>query len=409
MNIAILGKSLNQQSGHSLPAFTLAGYLQNHGHNVTMVSDRMPPRVRDGFSMVGSMLREERGEADSYEAVTWRTAKPGDYYASLREIDVIHEFDYISPTDIRKTLGRHVPIIYQASSRLRMTLDDIASAGPLALLNLSQPQFQRSLIVPKVVLKRILNPFSAIVCASKFVADGIREIGVPDARVRVVPAWLGKLGLARDRPRPASRYPVLSYFGWGSSIRGLPDLLEAYELVRNAGFKISLKVYLQNTHGIEEWVMKRLIARRSRKDGVTLGGFQSDILWTVAGTNCIVLPFRSSFGYAHPPLTLLEAMCSGIPVISTMVGSVPELIRDRETGYLVRPRQPKALAKAIQHVVFDRPEEAERVGMEAASHIRRAHRIDLAGQEFLTLYRRLQDNHEMELNASRYTERAPEE
>ena len=399
MNIAIIGRSLNLRSGHSLPAFSLAGYFQAQGHKVIMLSDRSPEGRRNSPAVSSWIPPDDRRSDGSIERVAWRFGKLDSYGTALRGIDVVHEFDYVSPRDIRKVLGRDVPVVYQASSRLRMTLADIAAAGPHGLLNLGQLRFQRSLILPKVVLKRMISHFHTIVCTSRFVADGIRDLGVPESRIRVVPAWLGNLGAPRVRVRPSANSPSVLYFGWGSSIRGLPDLLEAHELMRRAGFKVSLDIFLQDTHGIEEWLMKRIVTRRSLKGGLTLRGFQADILQQLASANCVVLPFRSSFGYAHPPLTLLEAMSSGIPVISTIVGSIPELVTDRETGYIVRPRQPRALAKTIQHVVFDCPEEAERVGREAASHIRANHGIELAGEKLLGIYRRLIDN-EQALNDS---------
>ena len=53
------------------------------------------------------------------------------------------------------------------------------------------------------------------------------------------------------------------------------------------------------------------------------------------------------------PVSLIEAMAAGRPVVATRVGGVPDLIRDRETGLLVPPRDPAALAAAIQELLDD--------------------------------------------------------
>ncbi|HEV51076.1 MAG TPA: glycosyltransferase, partial [Thermoprotei archaeon] len=46
-------------------------------------------------------------------------------------------------------------------------------------------------------------------------------------------------------------------------------------------------------------------------------------------------------------LTVLEAMSSGLPVIATRVGGLPELVKDGVNGFLVNPRDPRSLADAM--------------------------------------------------------------
>jgi glycosyltransferase involved in cell wall biosynthesis len=53
------------------------------------------------------------------------------------------------------------------------------------------------------------------------------------------------------------------------------------------------------------------------------------------------------------PLSLLEAMASGLPVVATRVGDVPVAVRDGETGLLVGPRDPAALAVALERLLAD--------------------------------------------------------
>ena len=48
---------------------------------------------------------------------------------------------------------------------------------------------------------------------------------------------------------------------------------------------------------------------------------------------------------------LIEAMMAGLPVVATEVGGVPELVEDGVTGFLVPPRDPDALAEALQKLI----------------------------------------------------------
>jgi starch synthase len=77
-----------------------------------------------------------------------------------------------------------------------------------------------------------------------------------------------------------------------------------------------------------------------------------------------VLPTRrESFG-----LVLAEAMAAGLPIVSTRVGAVPEVVRDGETGVLIPPDDPEACARAINSLLDDtvRMKEMGRKGRERA-------------------------------------------
>jgi glycosyltransferase involved in cell wall biosynthesis len=51
------------------------------------------------------------------------------------------------------------------------------------------------------------------------------------------------------------------------------------------------------------------------------------------------------------PNSVLEALASGVPVVSTNVGGVPYLLTDGETGLLVEPRRPEAMADAVRRLL----------------------------------------------------------
>ncbi len=66
-------------------------------------------------------------------------------------------------------------------------------------------------------------------------------------------------------------------------------------------------------------------------------------------------------------LALLEAMACGKPVIATKVGGIPEIIKDNETGILIKPHNPKMLGKVILSLLSDE-KLRKRLGDKARSH-----------------------------------------
>src|SRR4030095_7593608 len=74
------------------------------------------------------------------------------------------------------------------------------------------------------------------------------------------------------------------------------------------------------------------------------------------GSVVFVLPCVAEVGGGmdNLPTVVMEAMAAGLPVISTALGGVPEMVREGVTGLLVRDHQPVALADALAQVLFDR-------------------------------------------------------
>ena len=74
------------------------------------------------------------------------------------------------------------------------------------------------------------------------------------------------------------------------------------------------------------------------------------------------------------PLSVLEAMAAGVPVIATAIGGTDEVVRDGETGTLVPPASSEALAAAITRTLADR-EHASRLALAARSLVAREYSV----------------------------------
>lgn len=96
--------------------------------------------------------------------------------------------------------------------------------------------------------------------------------------------------------------------------------------------------------------VERAIERDRLHDRVSLLGERSDVPEILAAADVFVL----SSLWEGLPLTIIEAMMAGLPVVATRVGGVPELVEDGLTGFLVPPKDPQALSKVLRRLVEDR-------------------------------------------------------
>lgn len=95
-------------------------------------------------------------------------------------------------------------------------------------------------------------------------------------------------------------------------------------------------------------------------DRVIFAGWRQDTYRIYADLDVLVV----SSDNEGTPVSAIEAMAAGKPVVATAVGGLPDLIADGETGYLVPPRSGDALAVAVTKVICN-PEVAGRIGRAA--------------------------------------------
>ncbi len=83
---------------------------------------------------------------------------------------------------------------------------------------------------------------------------------------------------------------------------------------------------------------------------------QREVRQHLAAASVFVLPsvLDPEGGMDNLPTVIMEAMATGLPVISTNIAGIPEMVVQNETGFLVQPADPIALAKAIEDVIDDR-------------------------------------------------------
>jgi len=141
---------------------------------------------------------------------------------------------------------------------------------------------------------------------------------------------------------------IILYLGRLHPKKRPEDVVKAFAIVAQ---RISNAKLVIAGKGIEEKKLKKLAAELNLEDKVIFTGFVSDDeKWDLLKRcDIFVLP---SIIEGHP-ITLIEAMACGKPVIATNVGPFPEIIKDGETGILVPACSPGHLADAIINLAQD--------------------------------------------------------
>lgn len=156
-------------------------------------------------------------------------------------------------------------------------------------------------------------------------------------------------------PRQAGTPPLILSVGRFVEKKGFDQLIEACARLRDAGVAFACIIVGERGSAYES--IRRLIAERHLGSKVILSDAmtQDKLRAVYARAHVFALPCqvmedgdRDGF-----PNVLAESMAMGVPVVSTRISGIPELIDDGVHGLLVEPRDAAALADALQRVLQD--------------------------------------------------------
>jgi glycosyltransferase involved in cell wall biosynthesis len=129
--------------------------------------------------------------------------------------------------------------------------------------------------------------------------------------------------------------------------------------------------------------LDRFARELSIDDSVHILGFREDVDSILRAADVGALSSDSE----GTPMFIAECMASNLPLVATAVGGVPDLVEDGETGLLVPPRDPGALADGIVRLLMH-PEERQRLAAGARRRLA-DFTIDAVAARFGELYERL--------------------
>lgn len=140
----------------------------------------------------------------------------------------------------------------------------------------------------------------------------------------------------------------LLFIGRLTAVKGVPILIEAFTRVLDEHPNANLTLI---GDGPERPSIEALISKRTLHKNISLTGYlnQKEVAQKLSQSNILVLP---SFAEGVP-VVLMEAMACGLPVITTRIAGIPELVEDGKSGILLPPGDTDSLTKQIIKLLKD--------------------------------------------------------
>lgn len=244
------------------------------------------------------------------------------------------------------------------------------------------------------LLRRLLAPcIDRYIPVSGDLARWLQNVvGIPAAKVQLIhngvdtgqfhPAPERQPGAARPQPVPfGGDCFVVGTVGRIQDVKNHEGLIDAFAHLRqmlpqDTGLRLAIV-----GDGPLMPRVKEKIAAAGLADCIWLPGARSDIADVMRGLDLFVLPSLAE----GTPVTVLEAMASGLPVVATRVGGLPEVVEENVTGLLVQPADAPALAAALLSF-RSCPEHARRSGAAGRLRVERQYSMHAMLDAYAGLY-----------------------
>jgi N-acetyl-alpha-D-glucosaminyl L-malate synthase BshA len=334
--------------GSGIVASELGMRLAARGHRIRVFAEQCPPRLDLSAPRVALECVSLHAPAPN-DSSTYPLALAAALAAAAESCDVIHAH-YAVPHAVSAVLARSV---LAHGGRKRPRLVTTLHGTDVSLLG-RDPEMG-------ALVRYATAESDALSVPSRWLCEQAREIlGLGDRAPAVIPNFVDPEVFAPREGDLRELFPRLA--GWddcalrprvlwhGSSFRALKrvgDAVRALAILRESR-EVALVLVGE---GPERPQVQALAAELGVADRVVCLGALSRFAQWLACADLFLMPSETeSFG-----LAALEALACGVPVIASEVGGLPEVVRHGETGLLVPPADPGALASAIAELLDDEP------------------------------------------------------
>jgi glycosyltransferase involved in cell wall biosynthesis len=205
----------------------------------------------------------------------------------------------------------------------------------------------------------------------------IKEMRLTKSKLATIPN-----GVDLQEFQPKGVRPNREQFTFGTVARIVPVknqkvMIEAFASIYRKHPNVRLEIL---GFGILQPELEALAQRLRIADAVVFHGLRVDIAAFLTQIDCFLLSSNSE----GLPMTLLEAMASGLPVVSTAVGGIPAVVEESACGWLCPPGSPEEFAKAMDAALQAR--DLEERGKRARALVQRKYSSAVMADQYVELF-----------------------
>lgn len=237
----------------------------------------------------------------------------------------------------------------------------------------------------------VMRRMDAVVAVSEAMAEKVRRAGVRADRLVAIPNGIRAEDFAQ--PDPGARAMVEGFFptapriivaaaGRLSPEKGFDLYLEAAARLASEHPEVGFVLYGDGP--LREKLASQLANLPTLAGRFVMAGFRTDLDRLMPAADLVVLSSHTE----GLPVVVLEALASGVAVVATKVGGVPEVISDGEHGLLVPPGDAVKLARGIDHLLRD-PGLRERLARAGKQRVVTEFSFRVMAQRYQALFERL--------------------
>ncbi len=219
----------------------------------------------------------------------------------------------------------------------------------------------------------------------------VRKLGVPTSQVQVVLNGVdtsrfapvsGSQGLRSLISLPSDSYVVFTV-GRLHEAKDQLSLIQAMKILHQEQEKVHLVI---GGDGPLRKDLEKSIVESGLSGVVHLLGNITDVDQLLPGADLFVLSSRRE----GLPMVLLEAMSCGLPIVSTNVGGIPELVVENKNGLLVSPEDPSQLALKIK-ILLQNKELAGKMGRRNRQRIKESFSLENTVKQYCAMYEKIME------------------